>query len=534
MKRVQSTLMALLCCLCAQSAPAQESAQHLISVRGLVSLTALGRELIANDRDDHGLILRSVTLQSPDGARRPADLQTIQRKLVTSNSITMEATWGRVQTTFSAPNNRDIHIETQVTNTGPDIIRGFTLQLATLRFPGVPPGFNGDPRLTHNRDGLAIIRADVGDLKVLLTNDLPGRAVLFGLPYSIDKPANKTYPLILSTQQVGWLQGPNLLDPYLERPIYPGQSDTFRVSIRFGDNSADDLKKQYAAMYPMKLNWPDRRSIGMIHLSSSEKQFKENGNLRGWFQDKSVDVSTEAGRADFKKRVLQRADESIRILKAMDSQGAIVWDLEGQEFPHATSYLGDPRSLPPEIEPIADEFFKKFRNAGLKIGVTIRPQMPIRAAYGNGVQQSETVDPAQTMIDKIAYAKKRWNCTLFYVDSNGDPNVPFDAALFAKVLSAHGDVLLLPEHQATRYWAYSAPYDELRGGVTGTPQSVREIYPNAFSVIIVSDGPIDEKRTELVKSVKAGDVLMFRAWFDDSFNAKVKSIYDEAKTTRKE
>lgn len=530
MKHLQSTLMALLLCLCLSvaAAPAQE-VSHTITERGLTALTVGGRELMVNDNGDHGLNLRSVTLESPDGVRRDGDLQTLKRKLVTSNSITMEAVWGRVQSTFSSPDSRNMHIETVVTNSGPDIIRGFTLQLATLRFPTVPQGFDGNPRLTHNRDSPSIIRADLGDTKVLLTNDEPGRAIIFGLPASIDKPKNQTYPLILATQQIGWLQGPNLLDPYLDRPIYPGDSDTFRVSIRFGDNAAGGLKQQFATMFPSKLNWPDRRSIGMIHLSSSEAQFKVNGNVRGWFGDKAVDVSTEAGRENFKKRVLQRADESVRILKAMDAQGAIVWDLEGQEYPHATSYLGDPRSLPPEMEIISDEFFQKFRDAGVKTGLCIRPQMPVRSAYNNNVFQIETPDPAQTLIDKIAYAKKRWGCTLFYVDSNGDPNVPFDAAIFAKVLSAHPDVLLIPEHQAARYYAYGAPYDELRGGVASTPDSVREIYPRAFSVIAVADGPTEKRRTELVKAVKAGDVLLFRAWFEDVFNAQVKSVYDEAK-----
>ena len=54
----------------------------------------------------------------------------------------------------------------------------------------------------------------------------------------------------------------------------------------------------------------------------------------------------------------------------------IVWDLEGQEKPHCISYVGDPRKLPqvaPEMDRFADAFMKKFRDAGFRTGLTLRP-----------------------------------------------------------------------------------------------------------------------------------------------------------------
>ena len=96
----------------------------------------------------------------------------------------------------------------------------------------------------------------------------------------------------------------------------------------------------------------------------------QSNNPRGWFLDpKGVDVTTPAGRAAFKERVLQYADGSVALLKKMGAQGSIVWDLEGQEYPHATSYLGDPRSLPEEMDAVADEFFARLRSDGLRTGV---------------------------------------------------------------------------------------------------------------------------------------------------------------------
>src|SRR5262249_2010736 len=146
---------------------------------------------------------------------------------------------------------------------------------------------------------------------------------------------------------------------------------------------------------------------------------------RGWLHDpKGVDVTTPGGQAAFKQRMLQYANSSVAIMKKAGAQGSIVWDLEGQQDPHMTGYLGDPRSLPPEMDAIADEFFAHLRAEGLRTGVCVRPQRPVRPAYGDGVVQIEVTDPAQNLIDKIAYAKKRWGCSLFYVDSNGAPSAP--------------------------------------------------------------------------------------------------------------
>ena len=297
--------------------------------------------------------------------------------------------------------------------------------------------------------------------------------------------------------------------------------------------------QNFAKTYPSRLNWPDRRLIGTLHLATSE--FRIPKNPRGWFNgDKTVDTVTEAGLADFKKRVMKYADDSVAILKAMNAQGMIVWDLEGEEFPHATTYLGDPRSLPAEMEPLADEFFKKFTDAGLRVGLCLRPSQPVRSLYGVGAWQMQTDDPAYILGAKIEAAKKRWHCSLFYVDSNVNYNPRFapsdgagyelsPASLFQQIAAANPDVLLMPEQKTTRYFAYTAPYSELRGGFVGTPEAVRAAYPDSFSAIYVPDGDVDAHRAELVTAVKGGDILMFRAWWNDPYNAKIKSIYDEAK-----
>jgi hypothetical protein len=93
-----------------------------------------------------------------------------------------------------------------------------------------------------------------------------------------------------------------------------------------------------------------------------------------------------------------------------------------------------------------------------------------------------------------------------------------------KVLDAFPDILLIPEHSTMRYYAYSAPYKELRKGGLGTDDGVRAVYPEAFSVIYTADGPLDLYQKRLTNSVKQGDVLMYRTWFPDPQNEKVKAL----------
>ena len=76
--------------------------------------------------------------------------------------------------------------------------------------------------------------------------------------------------------------------------------------------------------------------------------------------------------------------------------------------------------------------------------------------------------------------------------------------------------------------ALASLFLQLRGGHVSTPANVRRIYPGAFTVLNVADGPVDADHDALVAAVRQGDILLFRAWWDDTYNAKVKSIYQEA------
>ena len=88
----------------------------------------------------------------------------------------------------------------------------------------------------------------------------------------------------------------------------------------------------------------------------------------------------------------------------------------------------------------------------------------------------------------------------------------------------------MPEHENTRYYAYSAPYREMRQRQTATPSGVRLLYPSAFSLVYVADGDFAAYGSAIARAVQHGDVLLTRAWFADPANALVKDIY--RKTTQ--
>jgi hypothetical protein len=252
-------------------------------------------------------------------------------------------------------------------------------------------------------------------------------------------------------------------------------------------------------------------------------------NPRGWLLDPGIDALTGAGVRNLRRRILDWADNSIAIMRRMDAQGMVTWDIEGEQYPQPTTYIGDPRlfsKLAPEMSDIADAYFEKFRKAGFRVGVCIRPQQLV--IEGNEVHQAAAADPAELMIAKINYAKQRWGATLFYVDSNGEPSNPMPPEIFARVVAVEPDVLLIPEHETLGYYGSTAPYNELRGGWSSSPSLVREVYPEAFSVINIADGNMDADQAQLTQAVAHGDILLFRGWYPDPNNVKARAIYQAA------
>lgn len=446
-------------------------------------------------------------------------------------TVTMTLPWGTVKVNYAASANR-LNLTINTTNTSDsETIQGLLFQPLTLKFPGKVAEYDGSiPLLSHNLGNVGLVKVSYRSGALAVVGEDLDKPLMLGFPWALDRPNNTVFPLSVHTDRVN-----NYPDSYpvINRPIPPKGTDQYSLSLRFGSADATetelagDVLKKFGDTFQTKLNWKDHRPIGAIFLATASPSSPTNPE--GWFGDSHVNVTTPAGRTEFRQRVMALADSAVSIMKSMNAQGAITWDIEGQKYNHAISYIGDPRALgdlAPEMNEIADEYFARIRDAGLRIGICVRPQQLTKSADGKTVVQAEVDDPAKLLIDKIRYAKDRWKVTIVYVDSNANPvnSNPMDAAVLQKVAEAFPDVLLVPEHATLRYYAYSAPATVLRTGGLGTSDSVHAVYPNAFSVIYTADGALDLYKKTLVRSAKQGDILMYRTWYPDPQNDKVKAL----------
>jgi len=261
---------------------------------------------------------------------------------------------------------------------------------------------------------------------------------------------------------------------------------------------------------PQIIHWPDRRPIGVLILASNFHSSPTNP--RGWFNDPALDFTGTNGVENFRKALLDYADRSIAILKRTGAQGVIVWDLEGEEFPHKTSFIGDPRllsRLAPEMAPVADEFFQRLRSAGLRVGLTVRPQQLVFDDKGQP-RQAPVFDTKRILLEKMDYARARWDATIFYVDSNDGILRPDEVWQLRRLAEQCPDILLIPEHHYLAYSAFSAPYISLRKENPGkTTKLTRKLFPDSFRALDISDASSDQA----ILAWQQGDVLLFRAWF---------------------
>jgi hypothetical protein len=508
--------------------------------KGLTSLSYNGQSFFSSP--SNGELRPGTAIFSTGSPKLAVNTTPIASLDQAAQKVTLTYDWGSVSSTYTKEGDR-LLMKIHVGNTSDKVLAELPVVVTELNFPASPKGttleagmfgfgFNGtmqpldqSPLVADPRSVAPVIRIDYGTGALNFCSD--NFLATISVPYTSNPPAKTKYPFIASFNDVK-----------------PGSSKTATISLRFGPTGAtvsdlsNDVIARYAKTYPFALKWKDRRPIGMMFLASSGT--KVPSNPRRWIMNTGkIDVSTNEGRASFREALLDWADRSIKVLKDANAQGMITWDPEGQEFSQSV-YYGDPRLTPvlaPEMEfkgegitSAIDEYFEKFRRAGLKVGVCLRPQQ-ITIVDGKPVQgAADNEHAADILKDKLAYAKKRWGCTLFYVDSTVTAqHGSLDPDVFQSVAEAYPDVLLMPENESMRYFAYTAPLNSyVHHRITSTPVGVRAVYPNAFSVLMAPDGDKPEDHDALVAAVGRGDVLLFNCWYHNPGVDKIKKIYEEA------
>ncbi len=493
----------------------------------------------------HGLDSLSFNEQAVLDALLPGSSSRARTPNKKADTIDLSYPWGRISCSYGKEDDK-ITMKIEISNTSSEPLNELSIRLMELNFPRIPNGgtleagmfgfgFKGPewplgqspasiPTVADPRFVVPLVHLDYGTGALNLCSDDVECAV--NVPYSTNFLARTSYPLVITCSD-----------------IKPGLTKAFNVSLRFGPAGAriqdlsGDVLERYAGKYPFQVNWNDHRPIGAMFLAGP--QINVASNPRRWIVNfGDIDITNDKGKAAFRAALLKLADNSVQVLKDIGAQGMITWDPEGEEFLGAC-YYGDPRlvpSLAPEMEfkndsakSVIDEYFEKFRAAGLKVGVCIRPQA-IAMVDGKPVHQAaDDEHAAQILRERIAYAKQRWGCTLFYVDSTATVSGSLNPDVFKAVADAYPDVLLIPENESMRYFAYSAPLNSyVHHRVTSTPAGARMVYPKAFSVLMAPDGDRPEDHHALVSAVRRGDILLFNGWYHSDGAKKIKRLYEEA------
>lgn len=270
------------------------------------------------------------------------------------------------------------------------------------------------------------------------------------------------------------------------------------------------------------LQWDDKRPIARWFIAEHTRTSATNP--RGYLWNPTLDALDPGA---FHAAILAQTQNNIERLNRMvpRPQGVLIWDLEGQEFPHAITYIGDPTAsavFAPEMDAIADTLFAMLRSAGYRVGVTIRPQ---NALEGQSVSDDDAV-VYQTLHDKMAYAISRWGARLFYIDSDVYTNGSWNhASIFQRLATDFPGVLMIPEWSLLETWSVAAGYFD-QSFERMPPAEVLAVYPDAFAVIQglrASYGPGDESR--LRQRVRQGNILFVDAWWDNPANEVILRAY---------
>ena len=476
------------------------------------------------------------------------------------NTWTYSFSWGSIRLQyFVIADTLGFRItETNNPNSG-IIFDGATVYPIALHFPQLPAGFVDPnyPQIASNTTGPSATLADYGSGEVVAAFNNSSKPLYTGF----QPQSGTTYAAIVSSTTPDSVAS---FAPHFDRPLKPGQTDFVTVTLRFAPSGTpvasftEDVFSAWAKTWPPKLSWPDRRIIGSVYLASSPQgNPNQSGgypnNPRRYFNDSNpndFDIRNSTGLAQFQAKILAQAAANVQNLQRLGAQGAITWDIEGEQYPQTTSYVCEPDEIAqaaPEMESIItdpsspyagskldDAYFSIMRNAGFRVGVCVRPQHFTRNADGTAAQVYVSDDQvANELIRKISYAHNRWGATLFYVDSSIEPNGGnLPVSVFQKAAAALPDSLLIPEENTPAYYAYTAALQSfIFHTELGTPAVVHTYYPNAFSVNLVNDvdpAKLAEYRQQLTGSVRHGDILVVHADYWQQNNPVVIQMYLDA------
>jgi len=264
--------------------------------------------------------------------------------------------------------------------------------------------------------------------------------------------------------------------------------------------------------------WPDRRPVGAIFMSDRGKVTPDNPS--GWY---------ESVRPDPERFI----STCLRLSRQLDVQAVLFWDVEGSRYEMPVTYVGDPRVLPPERSLDAlRRWSQRFRDIGVKVGGTIRPQVLI--VTKKGAQQYRTSDYYAALAEKVSWARDTLGWTVFYVDTNTTAEDPpkrtvMPAEVFARLAEDFPDCLFVPEFSGEGYADVPRVCPMWFDG--HIPGLAARGHP--WGVLKPTNKPLTaEYRAQYVAALKAGCITLVTVTWDNPDNGWIMDAEHAARPPR--
>lgn len=331
-----------------------------------------------------------------------------------------------------------------------------------------------------------------------------------------------------------------------------------------------DGNAAYRAQRPASTSQPDRRPWGEWFVSGY--QFTGPTNPRGYWNDYYLDALDPV---DFAVAMQTFLDAVIAQANSMSPrpQGIIIWDVEGQEFDHAMTYIGKPSllsAISPEMNTPIDSISSQLRAAGYKIAFTLRPMKILtgttlpstcttNATYiglrdvfvktdatppNRGYRcdatntwsqvnlQTQTVQQTATEVLTILRAEidnavARWGASAFYVDSTVNYlGQSITTTIWATLKSEYPSIEFFPENTVFTTIQSGRPFSN--GQQYGLSQEELNLYPDAWSYHKYESWDGSTSMPEATASIARGDVPSCNIWYPHDCLTRVSDLYSRA------
>jgi len=330
-----------------------------------------------------------------------------------------------------------------------------------------------------------------------------------------------------------------------------------------------DAVLAYRSSYPYVQNYPDRRAWAEWYTADHVNA--TSSNPRGYWQDSALDAGDPVA---FEAAMQAKLNGLLSTMAALTPkpQGVIIWDIEGQEFDHAMTYIGDPSLMPtisPEMDAVADSIVNQIKDAGYKVGFTLRP---MKILTGTSLPGTCVASPKDVFVDtdatfpdrgyrcdttntwtqtaltdqtaltsvsavldnmrpKISYAVNRWGASVFYVDSTVNVGgSPMTTEVWRTLQSEYPGVAFFPENDRFTTLASAAPFNQARFSLYGPSSAQRLLYPSGYGFVNVQDWNAVDGYSTMLSGVAQGDVLSYNGWYANQSQTDAIALYTSAAT----